>query len=38
MFKYFHNKVNYLLNWGRRGHDRMVVENTTTYAISGYHH
>ena len=24
--------------WGRRGHDRMVVEITTTYAISAYHH
>ena len=23
---------------GRRGHDRMVVVFTTTYAISAYHH
>jgi len=23
---------------GRRGHDRMVVGFTTTYAISAYHH
>ena len=23
---------------GRRGHDRMVVRYTTTYAISVYHH
>jgi hypothetical protein len=23
---------------GRRGRDRMVVENITTYAISTYHH
>ena len=23
---------------GRRGHDRMIVGFTTTYAISAYHH
>ena len=27
-----------LLARGRRGRDRMVVEFTTTYAISAYHH
>jgi hypothetical protein len=27
-----------LKGWGRRGHDRMVVGFTTTYAISTYHH
>jgi hypothetical protein len=26
------------LKSGRRGHDRMVVGFTTTYAISAYHH
>ena len=25
-------------NRGRRGHDRMVVGNTTTYAIGACHH
>jgi hypothetical protein len=25
-------------NKGRRGHDRMVVGFTTTYAVSAYHH
>jgi len=25
-------------SWGSRGHDRMVVGFTTTYAISAYHH
>ena len=25
-------------DWDRRGRDRMVVEFTTTYAISAYHH
>jgi hypothetical protein len=25
-------------NWGCRGRDGMVVEFTTTYAISAYHH
>ena len=37
---------NYLCNqclitnreWGRHGHDRMVVRFTTTYVISAYHH
>ena len=24
--------------YGRRGHDRMVVEITTTYVIGAYHH
>ena len=24
--------------WGRRGRDRMVVDFTTTYSISAYHH
>jgi len=24
--------------WGHRGHDRMVVGFTTSYAISAYHH
>ena len=29
---------NTLFGRGRRGRDRMVVEVTTTYAISAYHH
>jgi hypothetical protein len=29
---------NTLVGRGRRGRDRMVVEVTTTYAISAYHH
>jgi len=33
---YFMSKLN--TNLGRRGRDRMVVELTTTYAISAYHH
>jgi hypothetical protein len=28
----------YTVQRGRRGHDRMVVGFTTTYAISAYHH
>ena len=28
----------FFLNGGRRGHDRMVVWFTTTYAIGAYHH
>jgi hypothetical protein len=29
----------FILWWeGRRGHDRVVVGFTTTYAISAYHH
>jgi hypothetical protein len=27
-----------MMTWGRRGHDRMVVGFTTTYAIIVYHH
>jgi hypothetical protein len=27
-----------VVEWGRRGCDRMVVGLKTTYAISGYHH
>jgi hypothetical protein len=27
-----------VVEWGRRGRDRMVVGLKTTYAISGYHH
>jgi hypothetical protein len=31
--------INFCLKaWGRRGHDRMVVEFTTTYAINAYRH
>jgi len=29
---------NFNISMGRRGHDRMVVGFTTTYAISAYHH
>jgi len=28
----------FLMSGGRRGRDRMVVEFTTTYAISAYHY
>ena len=27
-----------IVNWGRRGRDRMVVGFATTYAIIAYHH
>jgi hypothetical protein len=30
--------VHFILIWGRRGHDRMVVGITTACAISAYHH
>ena len=30
--------IYHITTMGRRGHDRMVVEFTTTYAISAYHH
>ena len=33
-----HAQVYYMHVWGCRGHDRMVVEFTTSYAISAYHH
>ena len=28
----------FILLWGRRGHDRIVVGFITTYAIGAYHH
>ena len=38
-FTFEHFKLTFFfLNGGRRGHDRMVVWFTTTYAIGAYHH
>ena len=39
-YKYVHVVIATVLiqERGRLGHDRMVVEFTTTYAISAYHH
>jgi hypothetical protein len=33
-----HIELDFYRGGGRRGHDRMVVGFTTTYAISAYHH
>jgi len=35
-YRVIHDKLNRYR--GRRGHDRVVIRFTTTYAISAYHH
>jgi hypothetical protein len=38
LYIYMSNIAGVLLEGGRHGHDRMIVEFTTTYAVSTYHH
>jgi len=35
---YISGQMGHIRIEGRRGHDRMVIGFTTTYAISAYHH